>query len=211
MKEQWNKFWTNNYKPLFTKISWTKRRMIKILDNYVKKDFKVLDAGCGSGFFSKYFLDKECRVWACDYSIEALNLTKEITENRCDSYIRKDLLNENSWNDYRNFFDIVFSDGLLEHFNHAQQQIIIKNFISLKKREGIIITFVPNVFSWWRIVRPLLMPGIQEKPFTMNQLKLLHSPLKIIKSGGINILPIRYSPDDILGSKLGMIIYVVAK
>lgn len=211
MKEQWDKFWAKKCDSKFAEESWAKRRIVGILERYIKTGMRVLDAGCGSGFFSKCFMKKGCFVYACDYSHDAINLTIQTTENKCVAYLKKDLLDKEVWNEFIHFFDVIFTDGLFEHFSHEQQQKLIENFIKLKRDNGLIITFVPNKLSWWTIIRPLFMPGIDEKPFTMDGLRMLHSPLKIIECGGINTLPIRYSPDKILGSRFGMLIYVIAK
>ena len=197
---------------MFTKASWSKKRIIKLLDCHLKTNGEnVLDAGCGSGFFSRYFLGSGCKVWACDYSKDAIALTRKNTSNECESYLKKDLLDKESWGEYANSFDVIFTDGLFEHFNSEQQQKLIDNFISIKKADGLIITFVPNKLSWWTIIRPMFMPGIEEKPFTMRRLVELHSGLEIVSHGGINTLPVRYSPDNLLGSRFGMLLYVVAK
>jgi len=51
MRNEWNNFWISDQSKQFTKVSWSKRRIMNILDCYVKTEMIVLDAGCGSGFF----------------------------------------------------------------------------------------------------------------------------------------------------------------
>ena len=212
MKDQWDNFWKRMSCSKLNGISWSKRRIMVVLDRYVTEPhLRVLDAGCGSGFFAKYFVEKGCNVWACDYSVEAIRVTQKMTENRCKEYLKIDLLDTQFLENYRDFFDIVFTDGLFEHFSPVQQKQLIANFVFIKKREGKIITFVPNKYSWWTFVRPLVMYEIGERPFTMGGLKILHSNLEIIEYGGINVIPVKYSPDIFFGGKFGMLIYVVAK
>lgn len=210
-EEHWDKFWETNTNSRFTKRSWSKIRIMNLLDKLVKKEMDILDAGSGSGFFSNYFISKGCNVYALDYSEDALEITKRLTDNKAKAYLREDLLDKSFGDRYEKKFDIIFTDGLFEHFVSENQKIIMNNFRKAKKDDGIIATFVPNKYSWWEVVRPVFMPDIKENPFTLSRLKKLHGDLIIVKKGGINVLPIFLSPDSLLGSKLGMILFIFAK
>jgi len=207
----WDSFWSDNIDSSFTKLSWSKKRIIKILDKYIKKDMVVLDAGCGSGFFSKYFLDRGCEVFALDYSQKALDVARKLTKGKAN-YISGDLLNQSFCKKYINKFDLVFSDGLFEHFLHRDQIKIMQNFKLMKKKNGLIVTFVPNKFSLWEVIRPIFMPQIKENPFVLGGLYELakKTDSKIIKSGGLNVLPMNVSP-EFIGKYIGMLLYLVSK
>ncbi len=209
---EWNHFWTSqNYKSI-QKTSWSKKRIIKVIAPYLKSAKNVLDAGCGSGFFSKYFFDRNLNVTALDYSAKALAMTKIMTEGRV-TLVEADLLSGNLKEKINNTFDLIFTDGLLEHFSEDEQDKIMQNFKSLLSGNGYLLTFVPNRFSPWELIRPFYMPGIAETPFVSGGLISLHkrNNLKIIESGGINTLPFRFSPDKIFGRYFGMLLYAVAK
>lgn len=210
-ENNWDNFWKFNKNSRFTKKSWSKIRMMKLLDKIVKENIDVLDAGSGSGFFSNYFISKGCNVYSLDYSEDALEITRRLTGNKSRVYIKEDLLDSGFGERYAKKFDIIFSDGLFEHFKEEDQKKIMDNFKKTKKDDGLITTFVPNRYSWWEVIRPIFMPGIQENPLTLNQLKKLHNGLSFYKQGGLNVLPIVISPDKTLGSRLGMILYVFAK
>lgn len=211
-ENNWDDFWSANTASRFTKKSWSKSRMICLLNEVVEYNMTVLDAGSGSGFFSNYFISKGCNVYSLDYSDDALTITRRLTKNKSKAYLKENLLDTRLGEKYENKFDIIFSDGLFEHFKFEDQKTILNNFKIFKKKEsGIIVTFVPNKYSWWEIVRPLVMPGIKEKPFTMKKLLELHNNLTVLKYGGLNVLPVALSPDKLLGSKLGMIIYLFSK
>lgn len=210
-EKNWDYFWKLNTDSRFTKKSWSKIRMMRLLDSVTKEGMNVLDAGSGSGFFSNYFISKGCNVYSLDYSEDALNITKRLTNNKSAAYLKEDLLDSGFGDRYANKFDIIFSDGLFEHFKPEDQQKIMDNFKKVKKIDGIITTFVPNKYSWWEIIRPLVMPGIKEDPFTLKKLSELHSALSPVKKGGINALPFAVSPEKLLASKIGMILYIFAK
>ncbi|HNX68925.1 MAG TPA: class I SAM-dependent methyltransferase [Candidatus Omnitrophota bacterium] len=209
-KENWDKFWSSEASGRYTRISWSKRRILAVLDPFLREGMEVLDAGCGSGFFSQYFLSKSCRVWSLDHSEASLEITRKNTGGKCQAYLKEDLLNEKWTAAFRNKFDLVFTDGLFEHFLPEDQRALLDRFKSVKKENGILATFVPNRDSWWQIVRPLAMPGIREVPFTASGLRALHSGMKILKTGGLSVLPFRFSPEKILSPKFGMILYLLA-
>lgn len=210
-EKNWNNFWRDNINSRFTRKSWSKIRMMTLLDKIVRKEMDILDAGSGSGFFSNYFISKGCNVYALDYSGDALEITKRLTNNKARAYLKEDLLDKSFGKRYKKKFDIIFTDGLFEHLASNDQKVIMDNFKKAKKDDGIVTTFVPNKYSWWEVIRPMFMPGIKEDPFTLGRLVKLHKDLVIFKKGGINVLPIFLSPDNLLGSKLGMILFVFAK
>jgi len=210
-EHNWNEFWQANNSSQFTKKSRSKTRIIHRLEPLIKPQMTVLDAGCGSGFFSNYFIRRGCRVYALDYSKDALIIAEKLTGLKAEAYLNLNLLDAGLGAEYKNKFDIIFSDGLLEHFNKEQQLQIIENFKEMKKSSGMIATFVPNKYSWWQVIRPLFMPGIKEKPLTMKALIELHAGLDLIDKGGLNVLPLSFSPDKILGSRIGMLIYTFTR
>jgi len=214
MQREWNNFWSANQDRSFSNPSWSKRRIMKILERYVDADagMEVLDAGCGSGFFSNYFILKGCRVYSLDYSEEALTLAKRMTNNKSFKYLKRDLLNDNLTSEFKNKFDLIFTDGLFEHFTKEEQEQIMETFVKIKKDKGVIVTIVPNKYTFWTVVRPFFMPGIKEKPFSLNELEAFvkRTSQRIIERGGLNVLPFKYSP-EFLGGIVGMLVWVVSK
>ena len=209
-ERNWNRFWEEKSTSQFTKISYSKKRILTILDRYVSPGMTVLDAGCGSGFFSNYFIYMKTHVYSVDYSDQALKIAKGITHGKSTAYIKTDLLDHNFGVNYSNKFDLVFTDGLFEHFSIEDQSLLVENFKKILIKEGMIITFVPNKFSLWELIRPIYMPGIHEVPFTIRKLLELFSTTLILEYGGINVLPLPYSPDKKIGQALGMILYCIS-
>ncbi len=206
----WDDFWAgHNTKDL---DSWAKRRILKILSLYIKPGTNILDAGSGSGFFSSYFISRNCSTYSMDYSLKALSFTKDVTRNKSKMYLKADILNKDSFSELGVKFDIIFTDGLLEHYSRDEQEEIIKNMRDMKKENGYIINFVPNRFSFWSLVRPFFI-RIKETPFSMSGFLDLHkrSGLSVVSYGGISVLPFRFSPERLLGKYAGMLFYCVAK
>jgi len=207
--QNWNSFWDKSQN---TQASWSKRRILSVLDGHLNSGMTILDAGCGSGFFSEYFCDKGLNVTALDYSENALNLTKKRTLNRAQ-IVKADMLDQNFGAHLNQQFDLIFSDGLFEHFSNVDQNIIMQNLKSVLAEGGYLITFVPNLFSPWTIIRPFLMPGINEKPFIRKKLSGLHEKngFRIIRTGGVNVLPWKVSPENLLSRYFGMLLFCIAQ
>ena len=213
MQTSWNKFWQQNVDSRFTSVSWSKRRIMETLHPYLASGLVVLDAGSGSGFFSQFFITQGCETYSLDYSEQALAITRERTSNQSTAYLCRNLLDKTFADDFSEVFDLVFSDGLFEHFSSTDQNRIFDHFKIVTKPGGAIATFVPNKYSFWTLIRPLFMPGITEKPFTLGELKTLYAGNKcsVVEAGGINVFPIRYSPDVSIGSKFGMLVYAIGR
>jgi len=205
----WNRFWSISGES--DKLSWSKKRLIELLSPLLLNRKIVLDAGCGSGFFSKFFSEKNLEVYSVDNSDEALKLCRKTAGDKV-RLKKLDLLKTPLHTSLNARFDLIFTDGLLEHFSPHLQLKILSNFRDSLSSHGIVVTVVPNKFSFWQIIRPFFMPGIIETPFTLRKLNLLHAKagLSIFKSGGLNVLPIAFSPEKLLGKQLGMLLYTVA-
>lgn len=205
---QWEDFWRRNGGR--HAYSWAKERILAILSDYVRPGISVLDAGCGTGFFSSYFISKGCGTYSLDYSKTALSITKKVTDYKAEMYIESDILDEDILSKTGTKFDLIFTDGVLEHYSNKERDKIVISMNALKKDDGYIINFVPNTISFWSVIRPFYI-DIEENPFMINELLTLHkrNGLNVIASGGINVLPFRFSPEKMFGRYCGMLLYCV--
>jgi len=207
----WNTFWELSASKRFGKVSWSKRRIMRVLRPHLASARKALDAGCGSGFFAAHFCDNDLETAAVDYAPEALNMARTATGGRAQ-VAKADLIGDDLAQAVGADFDIVFSDGLFEHFSPSQQDKIMANFIKVLADDGVIVTFVPNRWSPWEWIRPFYMPGIEEKPFDLKGLVDLNerNGLRVLARGGVNTLPFRLSPEGGVARVFGMLLYTVA-
>ncbi len=207
----WDQFWGRTQSQRFSQVSWSKRRILEILKPRCQVGNFALDAGCGSGFFTKFFCEEGLTATALDYSENALQMAAEATKQAA-KLVRADMVNDVLSQTLTERFDVIFTDGLFEHFTNEDQDKILSNLISVLKPGGYIVTFVPNRWSPWELIRPFFMPGIEEKPFVLHQLLELHrrNGLAVVQNGGVNVLPYRFSP-EFLGPVFGMLLFVVAK
>jgi len=210
--KDWDSFWKRDQSKQFGRISWSKRRILRVLEPYCTDGKAALDAGCGSGFFSKYFCERKMQTVSFDYSQGALDMAQKTTDGR-STLVKGDLLEDSLAQIMPSKFDVIFTDGLFEHFSNECQDRIMQNLKSVLNADGVIVTFVPNRFSPWEWIRPLYMPGIDEKPFVLTQLVGLNrrNGLRVTQSGGVNTLPVGLSPEGPVAAVFGMLLFTVAQ
>jgi SAM-dependent methyltransferase len=188
-----------------------------VLSRYVHQGMTVCDAGSGSGFYSAYFILAGCQVYCIDYATKALELTREATGGKAECYLEGDLLDDAFCRQLNDTFDLIFTDGLFEHFTGQEQVKLMENLVSMKKSGGLVVTFVPNVFSHWELVRRALRRSrrglkVTENAFGMGRLSQLArvSGQMVVEKGGVNVLSARCSPEG-MARWIGSSIYVVSR
>ncbi len=150
----WNDLWKNSVIPAWDPIS---EEILTSLVHESKhpENLKWLEAGAGSGKISAKLAKMGANVTLIDYSPAAVELQKRvfIEENIEGSFALGNIRNT----PYDNHtFDIVWSSGVLEHFDLDEQVSILKEFKRITKPCGLIITIVPYAGSpfyllgkWW--------------------------------------------------------------
>lgn len=133
------------------------------IDKPVKK-IKTLEVGCGRGSLSAYFADSGADCSLLDLSEEALNIAKKSFKNHnlrakfyqadCQDLPFKD-----------NQFDVVFSIGLLEHFENVKN--VIEEKYRVLKKGGLMFNYiVPQIpqniqseYDWINEVLKTILPN----------------------------------------------------
>ena len=100
------------------------------------KSKKVLDFGCGTGFFAYKAAKKGANILGVDFSKEAINIAQKKYSN---PNLRYEHINVNKINDK---FDVIVSIGTLEHMDNPLQ--ILKLFKKHLSPKGKIIVTSPN-------------------------------------------------------------------
>jgi ubiquinone/menaquinone biosynthesis C-methylase UbiE len=147
---KWNRISSNKERILNTTFT---TRAYKILKKFIsKKDKLILEAGCGTGRFC-YLLSRDfpnSQIIGIDISDNSLKLAKKFfIQNQANLIFKKmDLFNTNY---EKNTFDVVYNEGVLEHFNPKK----IRNYNSaltemkrITKIGGKIIVAVPNWYCF---------------------------------------------------------------
>lgn len=100
-------------------------------EKYLKKGAYILDAGCGSGRDSKYFLSKGYKVKAIDGSKELCKLASEYLEQEVECINFNDL-------NYEREFDAIWACASLLHVDKKDIKNVIHRIYKTIKNNGII-------------------------------------------------------------------------
>ena len=163
----------------------------------VKEGDKILDAGCGLGEYTIFSLKKKAKVWAFDYSVEMVNLTRELVERYSlkAEKISVDSITHIPYED--EFFDQVFCLAVLDHVNDEARSSGIIELGRVLKKGGRLVIDVPNRYAYhWRFVFYIMrIFKLYPKgdihfftPFEINKI-LKNNGFKKIKTLGLTILP----------------------
>jgi ubiquinone/menaquinone biosynthesis C-methylase UbiE len=167
----WSEFWNEKESWIWIlKFTPTYRSIVKMFREIeLPQDAKILDAGCGTGKLALFWLRDGYNVMGVDMSDGALAITNKKGINT----IKADILNGLPFED--NSFDLVYSDGLLEHFIDPNQAI--NELFRVSKRY--VVTFVPRICLLKSIIDFIIPPP---KEYKMSELEWieLHESLNPI-------------------------------
>jgi len=135
----------------------------------IEKTTKLLDVGCGNGFFSYYF-EKMCDTTGVDYSEKMIQLNPIAQKYIMDA---KDLKFEND------SFDIVFCNAFLHHIDDVNAVIIEMKRVSRKY----VVILEPNRNNPLMFLFSLIVK--EERKTIKFSLAYLE---KLIKSNGLKLI-----------------------
>lgn len=147
-----NTFWDEKWKNIhditrITTFKWMRNYLYHRLDKVLKKelminaDYSFLEVGCGLGRWLLYFNKKfGYRVSGIDFSQEGCILAQNVLEK---SGITSKIYLGDIFNFKQETFDIVFSDGFIEHFSDINKTL--SHISSLVKDSGYLVSIIPNL------------------------------------------------------------------
>ncbi len=114
-KEEWSKYWGMKQVSLWQSgrfsVTPTRKNLFSLFEKIpLPGDAKILDVGCGSGSLTRFWKERGYDVIGLDISDNALEIAAKKGLNCVKGDVTKGLAFED------NTFDLVYSDGLLEHF-----------------------------------------------------------------------------------------------
>ena len=130
-KERWDKFW----KYGDVGVTPTRRNLFKRFKEIeLPENAKILDVGCGSGTLAHFWKEQGYDVTGLDISDKSL----EITRSKGVYCVKGDVTKRLPFDD--NTFDLVYSDGLLEHF--VDPKPVLEEIFRVSRRY--VLTMVPR-------------------------------------------------------------------
>lgn len=191
-ESEWAKIWDGKIiKPIDIFYTFNMWRTYKKFLNNIKlcPDSDVMELGCGTGKNSfkinKKYKCKTTLVDNCKFIIEK---SKELFKNNGvkAKFILEDIFNLK----LKKRYNLVFSEGLIEHFSGKERGKIFKIHKNFIKKNGYVLILVPHSSKLYWLVRNILkrirLWDYAEFPFTKKELldfckKNNLEPVKILK------------------------------
>lgn len=117
---------------------------------------RVLEVGAGTGRDSFRLMDRGATVIQLDYSVNSLQILKQLSE---DLGVQTTIVGGDTFQlPFRDeTFDIVFHQGLLEHFRNAQAHALLKENIRVLKPGGFLLADVPQRYHVYTVIKHILI------------------------------------------------------
>ncbi len=185
-KKHWNHFWDRSRDV--GEVYDNEERVTRHFSELVSpRGLKILEVGSGSGRDGIIFAQQGARVVSLDYSMPALELVRtQLDDSREVGLVCGDAF---SLPFEEETFDLVFHQGLLEHFRNPAE--MLSEHRRVLKRGGYILVDVPQRYHYYTLVKHILISAGKwfagwETEFSVGELEKLleNNGFLVIKSYG---------------------------
>ncbi len=153
-KENWDKEWKKYNKEAYFKPN---RKVLEVIErcfNHKLKGKKIMELGAGSGSDIVSLTQAGAKGFALDFSKESIeSITHWAKKKNCKLKIVKANIKKIPYPD--NFFDMVYSVGLMEHF--AKILPYLEEQIRIIKPGGFLLIHVPQKYTLYTIAKHVRM------------------------------------------------------
>ncbi len=192
-KEHWEKEIVGVKLP--KKLGWAQLMVAKTIQKHLNRKGRCLEVGASASAWLPFFNKSGYIVYGLDYVPSGCFLARENLKVNgggglfvCGDVLSLPFKNES--------FDVIFSYGLVEHFENARE--LIKKINLFLKKDGLLITVIPNLNSkfYWYMQKILDCPILeQHKIYSQEHLIDYYKDLKnagVYFSGVFNISMINF-------------------
>jgi ubiquinone/menaquinone biosynthesis C-methylase UbiE len=154
-RSNWENFWDEkkDIHEVYSNSDRVVRNLSKIVD---LKGKKILEVGAGTGRDSFPLVERGAEVFQLDYSINSLMIMKRLAD---EDKISVSILGGDTFclPFHDETFDIVFHQGLLEHFRPKQAEALLKENIRILKKDGLLLVDVPQRYHVYTVIKHFLI------------------------------------------------------
>lgn len=171
-KIHWQTYWnSSDHQPMVQH----KELLANLLATTSVKGKKILEVGAGMGGDSIFLAKKGASITVLDFTKEALQLIRQ-NARREGVEIKTIQADARNMPFKDNSFDIIFHQGLLEHFKNPQELLVEQKRIL--KSGGYVLIDVPQRYTTYTIKKHLLMMTGRwfagwEREFSIHELEQL--------------------------------------
>lgn len=194
-------YYNSHYKDFNTGLDPRRYRNEMVLEfgEFIKKDFKILDLGCGAGFFLKILENEGCRdIYGVEIDTpQFMEASKILKHTKILNKGVMEFLTET-----KEKFDVIFILDVLEHM--AKEQIIPLLMLVNKSLndKGVLILKTPNADSSILSSRMRYLDFTHELSFNENSIKM------VLKEAGFEDIACR-STKTYFGSIFSPLVFLV--
>jgi ubiquinone/menaquinone biosynthesis C-methylase UbiE len=152
LKEHWDAFWerSGDVDSVYSNDGRVSAHLLEILS---PEGRKILEVGAGSGRDGIFMAREGASVVSLDYSLQSLHMIKaQISERDTVSLCCGDAFSLPFADEA---FDVVFHQGLLEHFRDPED--IVAENMRVLKHGGYLLVDVPQRFHYYTAVKHLMI------------------------------------------------------
>ncbi len=173
-RENWETFWKEkeNVDEVYSNADRIVRNLLRV---GAVRGLKVLEIGAGTGRDSLPLIAHGAHVVQLDYAENSLLILKRIADER---QLPVAVVGGDTFRlPFRDeAFDVVFHQGLLEHFRHREAEALLRENIRVLKRGGHLLVDVPQRYHLYTVAKHLLMALNKwfagwERSFSLHELK----------------------------------------
>ncbi|MEK6756796.1 MAG: class I SAM-dependent methyltransferase [Bacteroidota bacterium] len=154
-REHWEAFWEEKQEvgQVYSNADRILRNLLLVTDVRGKR---VLEIGAGTGRDSFPLVDHGAIVYQLDYAESSLRILQRLAdESRLPVLIVGGDTFRLPFRDEA--FDIVFHQGLLEHFQPREAKVLLRENIRVLRRGGFLLVDVPQRYHIYTIAKHVLM------------------------------------------------------
>jgi len=153
-KQNWDTFWEekSNLEEVYSNTDRVRRNLLKLMP---LDGANVLEVGAGTGRDSFYMAQDGARIVCLDYSMNSLHIIRKALPD-------PDIISAVGGDAFRlpfpdGTFDVVFHQGLLEHFRQEDALNLLKENVRVLKRGGFIVVDVPQRWHIYTLIKHTLI------------------------------------------------------
>jgi 2-polyprenyl-3-methyl-5-hydroxy-6-metoxy-1,4-benzoquinol methylase len=198
-QDYWNGIWRRSAGRSIGRFSYFHHAFSQMLARHVRPGATVCEVGCADSVWVPHLIRMGARVTGLDYSEPGLARlrTRLAAEGLEASLLASDLMGPAPFGGAT--FDVIFSLGLVEHFDEPARAI--EAMRDALKPDGLMITMVPNLVGAWGPLQARLDRDVFDRhvPYDTHALDAMHvrsglTPLERARYLGVFGLTILHRP-----------------
>ena len=154
-REHWETLWQEkkDVEQVYSNDDRILRQLLQVCDLRGKL---ILEVGAGTGRDSFPLIEFGAKVVQLDYSVNSLQILKDLS---AELHVQSNIVGGDTFQlpFPDETFDVVFHQGLLEHFRHPQAEALLKENIRVLKQGGFLLVDVPQRYHLYTVVKHTLI------------------------------------------------------